>query len=217
MLATTLPSSLASSEGLAAPDAFEELDRLKNLVYDVNACALPGVDIKYDSFLGCMWAAVRAGFVDEEHAQFVAQGLRWGFTFGVDVASLKGQRIFKNYESTERARDAVTRSLSKRVAAGKTVCVGEWSTALLASLRERFKDFFIFPMGAVEKALEPGEYRPTSDHTRTGLNAATDLGALRHALTAYKDVAAFLNKGYFMYVSDVEAAFPMLPIHPKLW
>ena len=46
MLATTLPSSRASSEGLAAPDAFEELDRLKNLVYDVNACALPGVDIK---------------------------------------------------------------------------------------------------------------------------------------------------------------------------
>ena len=217
MLATTLPSSLASSEGLAAPDAFGELDRLKNLVYDVNACALPGVDIKYDSFLGCMWAAVRAGFVKEEHAQFVAQGLRWGFTFGVDVASLKGQRIFKNYESTEKARDAVTRSLSKRVAAGKTVCVGEWSSALLASLRERFKDFFIFPMGAVEKTLEPGEYRPTSDHTRTGLNAATDLGALRHALTAYKDVAAFLHKGYFMYVSDVEAAFPMLPIHPKLW
>ena len=89
MLATTLPSSLASSEGLAAPDAFEELDRLKNLVYDVNACALPGVDIKYDSFLGCMWAAVRAGFVEEEHAQFVAQGLRWGFTFGVDVGSLR--------------------------------------------------------------------------------------------------------------------------------
>ena len=86
--------------------AFEELDRLKNLVYDVNACALPGVDIKYDPFLGCMWAAVRAGFVAEEHAQFVAQGLRRGFTFGVDVASLKGQRIFKNYESTERARDA---------------------------------------------------------------------------------------------------------------
>ena len=217
MPATTPPNSHASSEGVAAPDAFGEFDRLKNLVYDVNACALPGVDIKYDSFLGCMWAAVRAGFVEEKHAEFVAQGLRWGFTFGVDVSALKGQRIFKNYESTEKARNAVTRSLSKRVAAGKTICLGEWSTSLLASLRERFDDFFIFPMGAVEKALEPGEYRPTSDHTRTGLNAATDLGALRHALTAYKDVAAFLHKGYFMYVSDVEAAFPMLPIHPRLW
>ena len=64
MLATTLPSSLACSEGLPAPDPFEELDKLTSLVRDGNACALPGIDIKYYSFLGCMWAAVRAGFVE---------------------------------------------------------------------------------------------------------------------------------------------------------
>ena len=217
LLVTTLPSCHASNEHAEVAATFDELDHWRDVVYNVNACALPGVDIKYDSFLDCMWAATRAGFVQETHAQFVAEGLRWGFKFGVDVAALKGQRIFKNYESTEGARDAVTRSLMKRVAAGKTLCLGTWSSAVLALLRERFDDFFIFPMGAVEKALEPGEYRPTSDHTRTGLNAATVLGPLRHALTAYKDVAAFLQRGYFMYVSDVEAAFPMLPIHPRLW
>ena len=215
MLALTPTRVSAGNSEHAA--TFAEFDRLKDLVYETNACALPGVDIKYDSFTSCMWAAVRGGFVREDHAQFVADGLRWGFTFGVDMAALKGQRIFKNYDSTDAARGAVTRALTKRVAAGKTLCLGPWSKALVEYLRERFDDFFVFPMGAVPKALEPGEFRPTSDHTRTGLNAATDLTYLKHTLTAYKDVAAFLRRGYFMYVSDVEAAFPMLPIHPKLW
>ena len=133
------------------------------------------------------------------------------------MAALKGQRVFKNYESTILARDAVSRALQTRVEAGKTLCLGQWSAKLFTYVKERFDNFFVFPMGAVQKALEPGEYRPTSDHSRTGLNAATNLDSLRHALTAYKDVAAFLRRGHFMYVSDVEAAFPMLPIRPDLW
>ena len=122
MLALTPTRVSAGSSEHAA--AFAEFDRLKDLVYETNACALPGVDIKYDSFMSCMWAAVRGGYVREDHAQFVADGLRWGFTFGVDMAALKGQRIFKNYDSTEAARGAVTRALTKRVAAGKTLCLG---------------------------------------------------------------------------------------------
>ena len=59
--------------------------------------------------------------------------------------------------------------------------------------------------------------RPTDDHTRTGLNAATDMSALRHTLDAYADIAWFLRQDYFMRVSDVEAAFPMLPFHPDVW
>ena len=198
-------------------DLLCEVARLSDLVYNVNACELPGVDIKYNSFMDVMWSAVRAGYVAAPHARFVADGLRYGFTFGVDLDALRGQRIFNNYESTVVARDAITRALNKRVAAGKTICLGGWSEQLRVSLRERFENFFIFPMGAVEKPLEPGEYRPTSDHSRTGLNAATSLEFLRHSLTAYKDVAAYLQRGHFMYVSDVEAAFPMLPIHPRLW
>ena len=215
-IATILPRAAASSEA-AAERAFEEFDRLRDVVISSNACGLPGVDIKYDSFLSCMWAATRAGFVKEDHAKFVAEGLRWGFTFGVDPAVLRGQRIFKNYDSALAARGAVTRATMKRVKAGRTLCLGLWSPELLRILRKRFADFFIFPMGAVAKPLEPGEARPMSDHTRTGFNAATDFTLLRHTLTTYKDVAAFLQRGYFMYVSDVEAAFPMLPIHPRLW
>ena len=109
------PNERASpnSEGAAA---FGEFDRLTDLIHRENACALPGVSVKYDSFLNCMWAAVR-GYVRDHHARFVAEGLRWGFSFGVDVAALKGQRVFKNYESTILARDAVSRAAepSKRV------------------------------------------------------------------------------------------------------
>ena len=72
-------------------------------------------------------------------------------------------------------------------------------------------------MGAVPKQLESDELRPTSDHTRTGLNAATDLSFLKHSLNTYNEIAWFLKQDYFLRVSDVEAAFPMLPLHPDLW
>ena len=68
-------------------------------------------------------------------------------------------------------------------------------------------------MGAVPKALEPNVFRPTDDHTRTGLNAATDMTHLRHGLTAYSDIAEWLLQNYFLRVSDVDNAFPMLPLH----
>ena len=46
----------------------------------------------------------------------------------------------------------------------------------------RGKDFFVFPLGAVPKPHAPDVMRPTSDHTRTGFNAATVLGILGHSL-----------------------------------
>ena len=49
------------------------------------------------------------------------------------------------------------------------------------------------------------------------LNAATDLGFLRHTLDTYNEIANFLRQDYFMRVSDVDAAFPLLPLHPDLW
>ena len=50
--------------------------------------------------------------------------------------------------------------------------------------------------GAVPKALEPGEVRPTSDHSATGLNSATDLDGLRHTLNAYEEIAWFIELDY---------------------
>ena len=54
--------------------------RLRSVVEESTACALPGVSIKYDSFIPCMWQAVARGFVRHEDAVFVGDGLRHGFT-----------------------------------------------------------------------------------------------------------------------------------------
>ncbi len=110
----------------------------------------------------------------------------------------------------------VVKATQKRIDTGKTVCLGSW-VDLRESLYDEIDEFLLFPIGAVPKPLEPSEVRPASDHTRTGLNAATVLGILKHALTAAEDVAWLLKTGYFMYVADVEAAFPTLPLAPWLW
>ena len=72
-------------------------------------------------------------------------------------------------------------------------------------------------MGAVAKPLEPDKGRPTDDHTRTGLNAATDMMGLSHTLDSYSEMARRFLPGYAAHVSDVEAAFPMLPFAPWVW
>ena len=164
-----------------------------------------------------MWRAVATGHVRHADAVRVHAGLRHGFTAGVDVARLAGHRWFKNYKSALEGRGAVTRAVMKRVQTDKTVYLGEWMPQLAEALRKIYRATCIFPMGAVGKPLEPTELRPTSDHTRTGLNAATDLEGLRHSLNAYSEIAWFLQLDHFMRVSDVEAAFPMLPYHPDVW
>ena len=184
---------------------------------ETNACNLPGSTIKYDSFMPVMWRAVARGYVEHDHAVFVANGLRYGFEAGVQREVLKGQqRAFKNYKSAVVAMDRVARATQKRIDGGRTLMLGDW-WVLRDALYDEIPEFFVFPMSAVAKPMEPTEVRPASDHTKTGLNAATVLGILKHSLTAQKDVAWLLKTGYFMYVSDVEAAFPMLPLAPWLW
>ena len=74
-------------------------------------------------------------------------------------------------------------------------------------------------MGAVSKSVESyaNEKRATDDHTRTGVNAATDMRGLRYSLNTYYEIAAFLKSGYFMRVSDVDAAYPILPLRSSIW
>ena len=208
---TVATPSSSEGEGLAA------VARLRKMVEDSTACALPGVGVKYETFIPCMWKAVARGFVKHEDAVFVWKGLRYGFTAGIDVSRMHGHRWFNNYNSAMEGREQVLRAIMKRVDGGKTVLVGLWNTQLAKGLRASFPATAIFPMGAVPKPLEPTELRPTSDHTRTGVNAATDLSALRHSLDTYNEIAWFLQLDYFMRVSDVEAAFPMLPLHPSVW
>ena len=164
---------------------FAEVWKLTKLVEEVNACALPGCTIKYDNFLPVMWRAVARGFVSHEHATFVAKGLRHGFDAGVQRSKLKGRRVFKNYKSAVDAMDKVATATQKRIETGKTLMLGDWVTAK-EELFNDVEDFIIFPLGAVPKPLEPDEVRPASDHTKTGLNAVTDMTLLGHSLTANK-------------------------------
>ena len=67
------------------------------------ACTLPGVSIAYDLFMPIMMRAVARGYVRQEHADFVADGLRFGFGLGVDVSKLRGRRLFRNYPTAAQA------------------------------------------------------------------------------------------------------------------
>lgn len=212
---TQAPTRL--SAGDLGSDGFALLSELRHLVMNENACALPGVTLRYDTFLPVMRGAVEAGWVAPWAADFVAEGLRYGFKLGVDVAKLQGHRWFKNYGTAVQARAAVTKATMARVDLGKTLKLGCWSSGMADQLKAFYPHTCIFPMGAVAKPLEPTAMRPTDDHTRTGLNAATDLSFLAHTLDTYNEIANFLRPGYFMRVSDVEAAFPLLPLHPDLW
>jgi len=104
-----------------------------------------------------------------------------------------------------------------RVEAGRTLLLGEATTETLALIKQVFPAAFIFPMGATAKPLEPDKARPTDDHTRTGLNAACDMSELAHSLDSYDEMARRFLPGYASHVSDVEAAFPMLPFAPWVW
>ena len=178
---------------------------------------MPGCAIKYGTFMHSMWKAVARGEVPHDKAVFVQSGLRHGFRAGIDTTKMVGQRIFKNYKSALDGREAVTRATMKRVQAGKTLQLGSWSSTLVSSLKAFYAAFAVFPLGAVPKPLEPTELRPIDDHSRTGLNAATDLEGLRHTLDASSEIAWFLQLDYFMRVSDVDGAFTLLPLHPDVW
>jgi len=192
------------------------LRALAQLVEEENACALPGCNIKFDTFIPCLERAMARGFVRRDHGEFVARGLRRGFDIGLTPGSLKGRRVFRNYKSAELARESVSNAIRARLNASRTICLGEWDTAN-AQLQVEFSDYFAFPMGAVPKPHEPEVMRPTSDHTKTGLNAVATDEILNHALNAYKEVAHLLKSGYFMYVSDVADAFMLIPLAPWLW
>ena len=98
------------------------------VVYHGTACDLPGVAIPYDRFIPAMWRAVQEGFVSPLYAEMTAQWLRWGVDAGIPPGSLRGQRVFQNYESSvsEAARVRVADATAARVAGGRTLDLGRW-------------------------------------------------------------------------------------------
>ena len=203
---TSPPRSLL--EGLRA------LRRLEDLVKTSGACALPGVSLRPEVILPAMWRAVERGFVESHDAEFVSKGLTHGFDAGIDVSRLRGRQRFRNYPAALENRAAVSRALRARVSGNKTVCLGRFRVADRDQLP--WPDWRIFPQGAVPKALEDA-MRVTSDHSRTGVNFATDTDALSFSITVYKDLERMLTYGSVLRVSDVEGAFPLLPLAPHLW
>ena len=215
-----LPQGWSESSDITG--TFSDMFKWARVVYAEGACALPGVSIKFDRFIPEMWKAVRLGFVQPQLAEFVHLGLRWGFEVGLHPDRVKGHRFFKNYESSteEAARARVTEATEARVAAGKTMHLGVVLPDTLSVLKQVFPAAYIFPMGATAKPLEPTKLRPTDDHTRTGLNAACDMAGpptLSYSLDAYAEMGRRFLPGFAAHVTDVEAAFPMLPFAPWVW
>ena len=224
MVVSTTPTSNALLQSprerrplrLRGSGALDELWALETLVQEKNACALPGCTIKYDTFMPCLRRAVSRGYVKDVHAAFVEDGLRYGFSIGIERGALKGKRVFKNYPSALAASDSVSSAISARMDAKKTICLGKWAE-VKGELDSALDDYFVFPMGAVPKPHQPDVMRPTSDHTRTGLNFCCVSRLLRHTLDTYNEISWFLKKGYFMRVSDVADAFLLIPLAPWLW
>ena len=198
---------------------------LRSRVFATNACdSIPGCNIKIENFLPRMWSAVAKGFIPHADGVQLQEGLLRGFKLGVDVDQMTGHRWFSNYESaTTVGRAGVAAAVAKRVDAGKTLALGPMGHGMAQAIRCAFTSSCIFPMGAVAKALLPGqtpdqlEWRPTSDHTRTGLNAATDMTGLRFALNALDEIAWFFSTNWFMRVSNVADAFPAWPRPRSSW
>ena len=191
------------------------LDSLAAQVKQHGCCSLPGVSIDFWKLQPLIERAVDRGFVSREHGAFALNGLWFGFDMGVDVCKVKGRRWFSNYASAHEAKDKVTSAIRTRVEQAKTLalcCVEKCSAHSLPWPHCR-----VFPLGAVAKPLEPDAMRPVSDHTKSGLKAATDRDSLRHSLRTYEEIAEFLRYGFSMRMIDVEGAFPLLPLAPMLW
>ena len=194
--------------------SFARLASLAEQVRVAGACSLPGCSFDYSVFMPIMQRAVIRGFVPLASAQFVAEGLRYGFKCGVDASQMRGKRVYRNYPTAYAAADKVSEAVSKRVSAHKTLCLGEFDVSRKGEIP--LDTFAVFPMGAVVKKLESA-MRPVDDHTRTLLNKCTDLTNLRFTLRTHDEVAALLKRTYSMAVKDVSDAFPLVPLHPSLW
>ena len=176
--------------------------------------ALSGNTVNYELLQQKLPAAVEAGLVTQSDCDYVLQGLKHGFDLHVDEKRMRGKRVYPNYRSAFESKQKVHDALVKRVSTGKTLRLGKFSgsTAELPGLNG-----CNVPQGAVPKALEPDAARPFSDHTKTGLNAACDVTGLKHSLRTYEEIADELKPGYFMRVEDVDGAYPVLPLSPKVW
>ena len=175
---------------------------------------MEGYKLNYEMFAVKLPLCVAAGLIGDEEATFVLEGLRSGFTLGVDHLSMLGRRVYKNYTTAYDQKEKVHKALAKRVTSGKTVRLGTF-TGKSGELPPG--PGTVVPQGAVLKKYDPDSVRPISDHSTTGFNRAVDRRGLQHSLNTYNEISRELKPGYFMRVEDVDAAFPTLPLAPEVW
>ena len=198
------------------------MQSLRRLVETSGATALPGVSIRLDFLRPMLSRAVARGYVAAEGAAFVVDGLVNGFNCGVDTSLLRGGRRRANYSTALDSRAVVSAALRKRVVSRKSYALMEWKPTD-GKLPVPWEAWRVVAMGMVWKKAIEGQYvdvpegRPFTDHTESGLNAATDMSQLRHSLDSYEAVGRFFSYLWCMRVGDVASAFLLLPLAPVLW
>ena len=129
---------------------------------------------------------------------------------------LHTSRFFRNYKSATENRHGVSKGIRKRVGAQQSYCLGPFSRGDLSLLPTKS---LVFPLGGVQKKGENGvlleEYRPASDHTKSGFNMFSDPPSF--SLTATQDVARMFHVGFSMAVGDIQNAFALIPLSPQIW
>ena len=198
----------------ARPAWHERVEALEADVLSHGASVMTGSTLNVAEFERLGPVIVREGLVTQDDVDYVLDGIKNGFDLGVDETRLRGKRVHRNYKSAYEKKDLVSDALRKRVQKGKTLKLGEFHGDVDELPGE---SGLVVPNGSVAKKLEPDAVRPFSDHTKTGFNAACDMAQVEHTLDTYNEIACELKPGYFMRVEDVDGAFPILPLHPKVW
>ena len=175
---------------------------------------LKGSTLDVDLFTEKLDLLVRDGDFSRSDADYLRKGITWGFDLGVDESKLPGKAVLKNYKSAFDNKQKVTDALAARVTAGKTLKLGAFDGNPDDLPGESGR---VVPNGAVAKKLEADKVRPFSDHTKTGLNPASDAARVAHKLDTCREVEEALRPGHCMRIEDVDAAFPILPLAPRIW
>ena len=175
---------------------------------------LKGYSLDFDKFSVVLPQCVAAGTVSQADCDYVLHGLQYGFDLHVDETLLPGKYVTRNYKSAFEAKEKIQDALSKRVKTGKTLKLGTFN-GKARDLPGRTGR--TVPQGGVPKKLEPESIRPFSDHTKSGFNFACDISSLAHSLNTYDEISKELKPKYFMRIEDVDGAYPILPLSPKIW
>jgi len=181
--------------------------------------ALPYSVLDYGRLRPAMLRAAVRGFVSADSAQYVHDMFTAGGTLGVDVEQYeqtrRGTKWHRNYKTATEHRSPVSKGIRKRLEAGKSLCLGRMEGR--KSLELLPKNSVIYPMGGLAKKMEPDEWRPLSDHTKSELNLYTSLEGLEHNIRSEEIVIRHFTHGRYMSVGDVVNAFALIPLSPRLW